>query len=343
MDKGTKISEFEFLLEDRIAKIQAINKQYDLENNAYISFSGGKDSTILHYLIDIALPNNKIPRVFIDTGIEYIDIVKFVKELASKDNRFKIIQPTKNIKQTLEEHGYPFKSKQHSHNVAIYQRNKEKIDVFFNKEIEINEEIPRGCKSVVKYYQGIRFNKNNEKYDLSKFSCPKQLKYQFSPNFQIKISEQCCYKLKKEPVAKWQKENNKNITITGMRIEEGGNRTNLNCIITDKKQNIVKFHPISVVNETWMNDFIKKFEIKLCKLYYPPYNFKRTGCKGCPFALTLQEQLDTMEMYLPNEKIQCEKIWKPIYDEYRKIGYRLRKKGEIKQMTIFNYIEKEQK
>ena len=43
-------------------------KNMNLENNAYISFSGGKDSTILHYLIDLALPNNKIPRVFINTG-----------------------------------------------------------------------------------------------------------------------------------------------------------------------------------------------------------------------------------------------------------------------------------
>lgn len=65
------MNNFEFMLEDRIAKIQALNKQYDLEHNAYLSLSGGKDSTILHYLLDLALPNNKIPRVFANTGIEY--------------------------------------------------------------------------------------------------------------------------------------------------------------------------------------------------------------------------------------------------------------------------------
>lgn len=32
----------EFLLSDRIAKIRAINKQYNLLDNAYISFSGGE-------------------------------------------------------------------------------------------------------------------------------------------------------------------------------------------------------------------------------------------------------------------------------------------------------------
>lgn len=41
------MTENEFLLQDRITKIKSINEQYDLENNAYLSFSGGKDSTIL--------------------------------------------------------------------------------------------------------------------------------------------------------------------------------------------------------------------------------------------------------------------------------------------------------
>lgn len=45
------MTENEFMLQDRISKIKSINKLYDLENNAYVSFSGGKDSTVLHYLI----------------------------------------------------------------------------------------------------------------------------------------------------------------------------------------------------------------------------------------------------------------------------------------------------
>lgn len=36
------MTDYELLEIDRIAKIQSINKQYDLENNAYLSFSGGK-------------------------------------------------------------------------------------------------------------------------------------------------------------------------------------------------------------------------------------------------------------------------------------------------------------
>ena len=73
------MTENEFILADRIQKIKSINELYDLENNAYISFSGGKDSTVLSKLIDEALPNNKIPRLYLNTGIEYLMIVSFVE------------------------------------------------------------------------------------------------------------------------------------------------------------------------------------------------------------------------------------------------------------------------
>lgn len=39
-------------------------------------------------------------------------------------------------------------------------------------------------------------------------------------------------------------------------------------------------------------------EYILCQkyiLYYPPFNFKRTGCRGCPYALELQKQLEIMQ------------------------------------------------
>ena len=101
----------ELLLFDRIEIIKNTINKYG-EENFYLSFSGGKDSTVLHYLLDIALPGNKIPRVFINTGIEYNDIVKFVEDLAKKDSRIIILKPTKSIKKILEEKGYPFKSKQ---------------------------------------------------------------------------------------------------------------------------------------------------------------------------------------------------------------------------------------
>ena len=67
----------EFLLMDRIDSVQKVIKKYG-EENFVISFSGGKDSTVLSALVDIAIPGNTIPRVFINTGIEYKAIVQFV-------------------------------------------------------------------------------------------------------------------------------------------------------------------------------------------------------------------------------------------------------------------------
>lgn len=305
--------EFEFLLFDRIEKIKQINGQYDLENNSYISFSGGKDSTILHYLIDLALPNNNIPRLFLNTGIEYQDIRKYVQEMAKNDNRIIVLNSGVNVKQMLEKDGYPFKSKEHSN--KLYRFN-------------INGITPY----ITRYLTGLEKDGST-----TKFKCPNILKYQFSEKMDFKISDRCCFKLKKDVAHKWATENKRPITLTGMRKEEGGQRANINCTAFNGTK-LYKFHPLLVVSEEFENEFIKRNNIKLCKLYYPPYNFERTGCKGCPFALGLQEQLDAMEKYLPNERKQCEIIWKPVYDEYRRIGYRLKK---YNQMSIFDVIEEE--
>lgn len=154
----------ELLLADRIGVIRDTINKYGADN-FYLSFSGGKDSTILHYLIDMALPNNNIPRVYINTGIEYNDIVAFVKDLASNDKRFVIIKPTKPIKQTLETYGYPFKSKQHSHNHKVFTNNKVKVLETFEKiendktlltNYDFIHNLPNGVKTIVKYFYGVR-------------------------------------------------------------------------------------------------------------------------------------------------------------------------------------------
>ena len=115
-----------------------------------------------------------------------------------------------------------------------------------------------------------------------------------------------------------------------MRRSEGGGRESIKGCTVFKRGKLKKFHPLLPVTNEWEEWFIETNNIKLCTLYYPPYNFDRTGCKGCPFALDLQKQLETMEKYLPAEKRQCEIIWKPVYDEYRRLGYRLKKDEQLK-------------
>ena len=284
----------EFLLYNRLTKSQSVTRKYG-EENFYISFSGGKDSTVLSALVDRALPNNKIPRVYANTGIELNMIRDFVFDMAKTDDRVVIIKPSTPIKPMLEKEGYPFKSKEHSLYVSEYQR--------------------MGEKSA--YYTRYLYPEEKRK----RYGCPKILRYQFTPKFNLKISKKCCDELKKKPLKKWMKENDKTFCITGMTREEGGSRNNISCINLKQK----KFHPLAPVTKDWEEWFIEEYNIRICDIYKEPYNFTRTGCKGCPFAIDLQEELDVLEEFFPAERKQCEAIWKPVYDEYRRLGYRLNK------------------
>ena len=290
--------EFDFLLSDRIQKIQQIAKEYDLENKGYIAFSGGKDSTVLSFLVDLALPGNKIPRIYSNTGIDFNAIRQFVRDMATDDERFFILNPTQNLRKMFSEIGYPFKSKFHSHICDIYSRQGKS-----------------GC--VLKYAEAKTHNPHD---------CPDKLKYQFEEPLPFKISDKCCFKMKKEPFKKYEKESGRTIGLTGMRRAEKGLRENLNCLVFSHRR-LHRFHPLAPCTDEFIERTISEYTIPLCRLYYSPFNFKRTGCKGCPYNIHLQEEIDLLERLLPEEKAQCEYIWRPVYEEYRRIGYRLRKEN----------------
>ena len=287
----------EFILTDRLDAIRKVLKKYGIENFV-ISFSGGKDSTVLSRLVDMAMPGNTIPRVFINTGIEYRAIVDYVHEIMKKDKRFIEIKPSMNLHMIFSKYGYPFKSKEHSQLVHMFQQNGH-------------------SKTTLRYY--------NPPENRKRFGCPNILKYQFEEGTDLKISDKCCTKLKKEPFAKWQKANGKSYKMTGERLNEGGLRaSHKGCLVIDKDSHLKKFKPLNPIANEWMEWFIKEYQIDLCCLYYEPYNFERTGCLGCPFNVKIQNTLDTLERLLPLEKKKAEAIWKPVYAEYRRLNYRLK-------------------
>ena len=146
--------------------------------------------------------------------------------------------------------------------------------------------------------------------------------------------------MKVNPLTQWQRENNKRIKILGIMREEGGRRALKSQCLAFVRDKLTAFQPLVPVTKEWEEWFISEYDVKLPTLYYPPYNFQRTGCKGCPFAVNLQQELDIMAEYMPNERKQCEIIWKPVYDEYRRLGYRLRKDD---QLTIWDmdYVQKQ--
>ena len=65
----------------------------------YISFSGGKDSTVLLHIAREMYP--EIEAVFINTGLEYPEIQKFAMSFPN----VKVVYPKKTFKQVLTEKG----------------------------------------------------------------------------------------------------------------------------------------------------------------------------------------------------------------------------------------------
>lgn len=88
-------------------RIQGWYEHYN--GNVAISFSGGKDSTVL---IDIArnhcMCGYDIKAIFVDTGLEYPEIRQFVKTF---DN-VEIIRPKMNFVEVIKKYGYPIISKE---------------------------------------------------------------------------------------------------------------------------------------------------------------------------------------------------------------------------------------
>ena len=78
------------------------------EDGVYVSFSGGKDSTVLLDIVRNRMGYKNIPAVFIDTGLEYPEIREFVKTFEN----VVWLKPKITFKQVIEKYGYPFISKE---------------------------------------------------------------------------------------------------------------------------------------------------------------------------------------------------------------------------------------
>lgn len=85
----------------------------------YVSFSGGKDSTVLAYLAARYLSSYRDPKwplnlVFVNTGLEYPEIQHFVDEYAAwlrrEFPRIEVnlvrLRPRMNIRQVVTKYGY---------------------------------------------------------------------------------------------------------------------------------------------------------------------------------------------------------------------------------------------
>ena len=84
------------------------------EDGVYLSFSGGKDSTVLGHIIREACGYKNIPFVFVDVPTQYPELKKFAQTF---DNLV-ILKPKISFAQVCEQYGFPMFSKEISECVA---------------------------------------------------------------------------------------------------------------------------------------------------------------------------------------------------------------------------------
>lgn len=100
----------------QITQARIIEWYQHYNGNVCISFSGGKDSTVLLHIARQLYPD--IPAVFSNTGLEYPEIQKFVRSFENVD----IVTPSQNFSQVVYEQGYPLIGKEVAE--AIYYARK---------------------------------------------------------------------------------------------------------------------------------------------------------------------------------------------------------------------------
>lgn len=107
-------------LEEKInlTKRRIVDWNDHFRGNVFVSFSGGKDSTVLLDLVRETLCDDSIPAVFANTGLEYAQIQRFVRETPNSE----IIRPRMRFDEVIYTYGYPIISKEVSE--AIYYARK---------------------------------------------------------------------------------------------------------------------------------------------------------------------------------------------------------------------------
>lgn len=223
-----------------------------LNGRVYLAFSGGKDSTILLYLCEMIKPDIKC--VFVNTGCEYPDIVKFVHDMKEKGHNIDILRPQLTPRAVWQKYGFPLVSKEVAENIASIRRNPD-------------------CIKSKKALGTINPN--------SMFVLNKKWRYLISELYDT--SNKCCTILKKAPSLSYAKEHDLAPIIGDMAsesllrektyIRRGG------CNVFGSQSSS---HPLSI----WMDDdiwnFIKDRNIRIADIYYK--GAKRTGCVACGFG-----------------------------------------------------------
>lgn len=246
-------------------------------DNVYIAFSGGKDSTVLLHIARQLYPN--IKAVFSNTGLEFPEIVKFVKTLENVD----IVTPKKSFYRVIKEDGYPVVSKKVSNAIRLAKRN-----------------IKKGN------YNTFRVKQLTEGLEGSKFNMEK---WGYLLNAPFNVTEKCCDYLKKEPMKTYEKKNNKKPIVATMATESLQREVSFlktGCNTFNEGSEISR--PLGFWSEQDVLKYICINEVEYCSIYgniecrmvdsndeigwdweYYTTGEKRTGCIFCGFGVHLEK------------------------------------------------------
>lgn len=215
-----------------------IRDWYDYwDGQVYVSFSGGKDSTVLKHLVESTPGVYDVPSLFVNTGLEYPEIQKF----AMSQPNVTTVRPAMRFDEVIRKYGYPAISKDVS-NCIYWAR--------------------RGSPSRLARVRGTLTKKDGLP---SMFNCKK---WEFMMDAPFDIGSDCCKVMKKQPSAKYERETGRK-PILGLLAEESIKRRDAwmktGCNAFDKKR--PQSQPMAFWTEQDVLHYIKKFNIPYCSVY----------------------------------------------------------------------------
>lgn len=262
-----------------------------LEQVAF-SFSGGKDSTLLLWMVEQLGWKNKVKVVFFDTRMEYDATYRFVEQKRKEGWNIDTQYPRIPAPIIYTRYGIPIISKVGAE--MLYRLQKWNFD-FINDTLKEFEELiikyPK-CKSALQWLTG---------YGRGKIKCPVWIRNKLAKEgLNFKVANDCCKYLKKLPVYDYVKAHNIKISVTGERIAEGGARSFAyhSCLLPNKLY--TKFMPLLYLSDEDVMTLIKENNIQLNECY-TKYGLKRTGCVACPFSQNIEHELEILKQYEPNK------------------------------------------
>lgn len=284
-------------LEEKIKLTELrIKEWYEMhDKEIYVSFSGGKDSTVLLDIVRKMYPD--IEAVFVDTGLEYPEIRDFVKTFENVT----WLKPKMSFRKVVETYGYPVIGKEAS------------------RRIHDVKKLGENCYAW-KYFSG-----QKGQYGLDR--------WKFLIEAPFNISDNCCDIMKKHPLKIYQKESNK-FPIIGTMASESRRRTTdwvkWGCNYFDKKDKISR--PMSFWTEQDVLKYLKQYNISYASVYgdiieeYTNYKKKpnkptgklktigldRTGCMFCMFGCHLDKEpnrFQRMKETHPKQYEYCMRDW----------------------------------